>query len=457
MNSCIIKVYQYLEGDGVKKYKIQTINEVFVPYGGLAMAGLMIHKTALPLRASSLKVPASRVKISNADILSAYIGLLCQGRNDFDHMDIFRDEPFFMDSLQLKTIPSSATLRQRLEQLSADEKACPMVMEESAVMIQRMKGSLTPCYEKLVALDIDVSVFDNSGSHKEGIELTYQKVDGYAPIFAYLGEEGYCVGASLRKGSDHSQKDAPAFIQESIRICRRINPAQELLLRADSAHDSADTLNICHDEQVQYLIKRNPRKESPEDWLSLAKDQGIETIPREGKKVYTGSLKTFNPDINQELRLVYQITETTVAANGQLYLIPDINIDTWWTSLTAPEETVIKLYHQHATSEQFHSELKTDLDLERLPSGKFATNQLILTLGAFTYNLLRLIGLETLKKDDAPISRKNQRRRIKTVIKNMIYLAVRLVNHARSAFLKFSRYCRWFTTFNRVYEAFYAC
>jgi hypothetical protein len=431
----------------MKKYKIQRTNEIFVPYGGLAMAGLMIHKTALPLRASTLKVPASRVKISNADVLSAYIGLLCQGRNDFDHMDIFRDEPFFMDSLQLKSLPSSATLRQRLEQLSADEKACPMVMEESAAMINRMKGSLTPCYEKLVALDIDVSVFDNSGSHK----------DGYAPIFAYLGEEGYCVGASLRKGSDHSQKDAPAFIQESIRISRRINPSRELLLRADSAHDSADTLRVCRDEQVQYLIKRNPRKESPEDWLSLAKDQGVETIPREGKKVYTGSLTTFNPDIDQELRLVYQITETTVADNGQVYLVPDITIDTWWTSLTASEETVIKLYHQHATSEQFHSELKTDLDLERLPSGKFATNQLILTLGAFTYNLLKLIGLETLKKDDAPISRKNQRRRVKTVIKNMIYLAVRLVNHARSAFLKFSRYCRWFTTFNRVYEAFYAC
>ena len=441
----------------MKKYKIQLTNEIIVPYGGLAMAGLMIHKTALPLRADTLKVPASKVKISNADVLGAYIGLLCQGRNDFDHMDIFRDEPFFQDSLQLSTIPSSGTLRQRLEQLSADKKACPMVMEESAAMINRMKGSLTPCYEKLVALDIDVSVFDNSGSHKEGIEPTYQKVDGYAPIFAYLGEEGYCVGATLRKGSDHSQKDAPAFIQESIRISRRINPARELLLRADSAHDSADTLRVCRDEQVQYLIKRNPRKESPEDWLSLAKDQGAQTIPREGKKVYTGSLATFNPDIHQELRLVYQITETTVAANGQIHLVPDITIDTWWTSLTAPEETVIKLYHQHATSEQFHSELKTDLDLERLPSGKFATNQLILTLGAFTYNLLKLIGLETLKKDDAPIRKDNQRRRVKTVIKNMIYLAVRLVNHARSALLKFSKYCRWFTTFSRVYETFYAC
>ena len=101
-----------------------------------------------------------------------------------------------------------------MEQLSADEKACSMMLEESAAMIKCMKGSLASCYEKLVALNIDVRFFDNSCSHKVGIERTYQKVDGNAPIFAYLGEEGYCVGDSLRKGGDHSQKDAPAFIQE---------------------------------------------------------------------------------------------------------------------------------------------------------------------------------------------------------------------------------------------------
>jgi len=39
---------------------------------------------------------------------------------------------------------------------------------------------------------------------------------------------------------------------------------------------------------------------------------------------------------------------------------------------------VIALYRDHATCEQFHSEFKTDLDLERLPSGKFDTNDLVI-------------------------------------------------------------------------------
>jgi hypothetical protein len=91
--------------------------------------------------------------------------------------------------------------------------------------------------------------------------------------------------------------------------------------------------------------------------------------------------------------VVFHVVRRTIAADGQRLLVPEVEIDTWWTSLgprTASAEEVIELYHQHATSEQFHSELKTEMDLERLPSGKFATNALMLALGQVAYNVLRL-------------------------------------------------------------------
>lgn len=40
------------------------------------------------------------------------------------------------------------------------------------------------------------------------------------------------------------------------------------------------------------------------------------------------------------------------------------------------------------------------MDLERLPSGKFDTNALILKLGMLAYNILRIIGTEAMKKRD---------------------------------------------------------
>ena len=67
------------------------------------------------------------------------------------------------------------------------------------------------------------------------------------------------------------------------------------------------------------------------------------------------------------------------------------------------------------TCEQFHSELK---DLERFLSGKFATNDLILRLGCLTYNLLRIIGQESLKHNDVPVRKRVFRHRVKTMIQN---------------------------------------
>jgi len=66
--------------------------------------------------------------------------------------------------------------------------------------------------------------------------------------------------------------------------------------------------------------------------------------------------------------VVFEVTYRTIDAQGQRLLLPEIDANTWWTSLKLPAKEVIALYHAHGTSEQFHSEIKTDLDRERLPS-----------------------------------------------------------------------------------------
>ena len=42
----------------------------------------------------------------------------------------------------------------------------------------------------------------------------------------------------------------------------------------------------------------------------------------------------------------------------------------------------------YGTSEQFHSELKTDMNIERLPSGKFAVNAILLKLAMVSFNIM---------------------------------------------------------------------
>jgi len=51
-------------------------------------------------------------------------------------------------------------------------------------------------------------------------------------------------------------------------------------------------------------------------------------------------------------------------------LIPELKITTIGQTAPAEQIRIIDLYHDHETSEPFHSELKNDMDIERMAFGK---------------------------------------------------------------------------------------
>ena len=109
--------------------------------------------------------------------------------------------------------------------------------------------------------------------------------------------------------------------------------------------------------------------------------------------------------------------------HGHALLLPDYELEGWTTTLanTFTRQDIIDLYKDHATHEQFgktpspHSEFKTDMDLKRLPSGKFDTNYtnflVCCALASVAMNILRLIGQNALIGKDAPLRHGAKRRR----------------------------------------------
>lgn len=431
------------------RYLLEQSDETLTTHSGLALVGLLLSKTKLQKRLDRLLLPdRGEPDISNFDVASSYLGLLCQGKSDFDHIEPFRRDDFFSQSLGIETVPSSPTLRQRLN-IGGVTGWGKVVIEESVKLLGTLRAQVTPCLRKLVPLDLDVTPFDNSGTKKEGVSHTYKGMDGYSPIFAYLGEEGYGVNVELREGKEHSQNGTPLFLEKAIENARRVTDSN-LLIRMDSGFDSLDNIKVCIKKQSDYIIKRNLRKESKEGWLMIAQRHGYWIEERTGKTVYRGDIFE-KRGLKEPLRLVFEVIKRTIDAKGQFLLLPDLEVATYYTSLPDAPEVIIRQYQNHATSEQFHSEIKSELDLERLPSGKFETNNLVLHFGLAAYNILRFIGQESLKTVDSPLRKKAQRRRIRTVIQNLITLASRLVYHARRYKLSFGRYSPWFLTFRRIY------
>ncbi len=198
------------------RFEIVQGDEQLSSHSGLALVGAILDRTNIRERLNAVVLPEHPFpEISHGEVATAMIGLIGVGKPDFDAIEPFRNDPFFAQSLGLDSVPSSPTLRQRLDSVRGVFN--DIILEESAGVVGRLAPVITPCHGNLVAVDIDVSPFDNSNTKKEGVSWTYKKVDGYAPIFGYVGQEGYLANLELRPGSDHSQKGTEAFLRRTLR------------------------------------------------------------------------------------------------------------------------------------------------------------------------------------------------------------------------------------------------
>lgn len=432
--------------------------EKLTSHSGFALVGLGINRyTTIP---SSLEkaVPLSPGGIAHASVIRSYVGLLSIGKSDYQAVEQHREDDFFKKSLGISRVPSEPTLRQRMDEHAGT--FFPIVHKGSVEFIKNSKALLTPLSTGHVPLDIDVFTMDNSDSQKEGVSRTYQGYDGFSPITAYIGNEGYIVNHEFRPGSQNAQKEFEPFLGETISRARYLTDAK-LLARMDSAHDAvANRYEFSLHEDVDYIIKYNPRKDDILAWRDRAFSEGVMKEPRAGKKVAVMSFDQTHEYKGADgvkhivpCRLVVRVTERTTNKKGQINLIPDVEFEGWRTSLALPDEDIIKLYQGHGTSEQYHSEIKTDMGLERMPSGKFETNRLVFACAALAYNILRFIGQIGLLGNRVPVRHPAKRRRIRTVIEELMYFAGRIISSGRQAILKFAGHARLNAeAFIRVYE-----
>jgi hypothetical protein len=441
------------------RFELKQSTRHITSHAGLILVGQCLEAAKLELLDKMF--PAPKGQMPTSDIVKSYVGLLALGKSDFEAIEAFRNDRFFREALRIGKVPSSVWLRQRMERMAAALRE-----ETDAFSVHLLRNAEAPvtALNGFVCLDFDTFVMDNSGTKKEWVDRTYQGIDGYTPIAAYLGNEGWCLALELRPGSQHSALETHFFLERVLPRTYELAPAAlPVLARSDSGFDSVRLLFQQDDEKrawalegrtFEYLVKWNPRKQSMANWSARATEAGTWVEARPGKRVALLDLtvKRSWEKEKRDFRLVVRLTERTIDPKGQVLLFPEYRLEGWWTSLDAKPEKVIELYREHATHEQFHSEIKTDLDLERLPSGKFDCNDLVLHLGMLAYNCLRLIGQLGLLGKLSPVRHPAKRRRLKTVLQEIMYRAAQFIRKARQRVLDFGGHCPAFKSFVRVQE-----
>jgi hypothetical protein len=432
-------------------FEIELTDKAIINHIGLAFIAKFLNNSRVFSQINLI----SRFKknsgvISDYDVVKTVIALITLGKTSFDDVEMYRQDRFFKKALKLKTVPSSVTIRQRLETYESDMWSVLRQINVDFIFEYFRDEAVEINGKYYIVVDSDVTPMDNSNTKKEGVSRTYKQFNGFAPMMSYAGRSGFMINNELRPGDHHSNCEGTLeYFSQTIKLTKQLG-SYPLLSILDSGNDDKKLVKEFLKKDSEFIIKRNLRNESRDKYIAYALEYDL--IHETAEKQYEGCIKYYSNwsrEIEKEpVPIAVVVTEKTIT-KGQPMLMPEYEVEVYWNSLDLKAKEVEELYHKHGTMEQYHSEFKSDLDLERLPSGKFSSNYSIMLLGMISFNLLRIAGKVLLETKKVP-GRRGNRLRLRTVIQNVMYMAGQYIAHARRYILKIYKEYKWATAFTMI-------
>jgi hypothetical protein len=105
-----------------------------------------------------------------------------------------------------------------------------------------------------LTVDVDSTICEVHGSHKQGACYGYTHRLGYHPLLATRADSGEVLHARLRKGAANTARGILRFCDELIARCRRAGASGELTFRMDAGFWSAKLIKRLRRHQVRYSI-----------------------------------------------------------------------------------------------------------------------------------------------------------------------------------------------------------
>jgi Transposase DDE domain group 1 len=105
-----------------------------------------------------------------------------------------------------------------------------------------------------MTMDLDSTVCEVRGDHKQGAAHGYTHTLGYHPLLATRADGGEVLHARQRTGRANTARGTARFVDELAARVRRSGAGGELTMRMDSGFWSAKTIRACRRHRIRYSI-----------------------------------------------------------------------------------------------------------------------------------------------------------------------------------------------------------
>jgi Transposase DDE domain group 1 len=234
-----------------------------------------------------------------------------------------------------------------------------------------------------MTIDLDSTVCQVHGYHKQGAAYGYTHTLGYHPLVATRAESGEVLHARQRTGRANTARGAARFVDELAARVRRAGATGELTMRADSGFWSAKTIRACRRHRLRYSITVRQTKPIRAAIAAIEEQAWIDIVYPQGGLAQVAETRY------QGDRLIVRRTRLV---GEQAELFPNWRYHALVTDRVGTTVELDADHRRHATVELAIRDLKGGVGLRHHPSGKFAANAAWLLIATLAHNLLRWVA-----------------------------------------------------------------
>ena len=399
------------------------------------------------------------------------------GGTCLEDIERLRNDETYMNALGAPRIPDPTTAGDFLRRF--DEDWILGLQETFNETRRKVWGLQDASFRKEGIIDVDGTVAETTGQCKEGMDIAYNGIWGYAPLLVTLANTSETLYLVNRPGNRPSSDGVAVWMDRAIDLT--IPVFKKVWLRGDTDFsltgnfdrwdekvgfvfgydakknlvDMADALPASHWKALQrpprYEIKTEERQRPENVKEQVVKQREFENIRLESEQVAEFD---YRPGKCKKTYRMIVLRKNLTIQKGERRLFDDVRYFFYITNDRAMSmQEVVFFANDRCNQENVIGQLKSGINALRMPSDGLESNWAYMVIAALAWNLKAWYGLVTL----APVARRDiLRMEFKRFLMSFIQIPCQIVQTGRRLIFRILSYSKhletFFSTFDHIRE-----
>lgn len=344
------------------------------------------------------------------------------GGTCLEDIERLRNDEAYMNALGADRIPDPTTAGDFLRRF---DETWIFGLQETINETRRKVWKLqSDSFRKEAIIDVDGTIAGTTGECKEGMELSYKGIWGYAPLIVSLANTNEVLYLVNRPGNCASNADATEWMDRGIDLVAPV--FKKVWLRGDTAFSLTPNFDRW-DEKVRFVFGYDAMQNLVEmadglreaSWKPLQRPARYEIKTEERRRpenvkerlIKEREFKNIRLDSEQVAEFDYRparckktyrivaLRKNLTIEKGETRLFDDVRYFFYITNdrEMSPEEVVF-FANDRCNQENVIAQLKSGVNAMRMPSDGLVSNWAYMVIAALAWNLKAWYGLVTQSK-----------------------------------------------------------